>query len=611
MMALQKAYSQWRAACAAITSLRKPVDMPWRVPSVLARSIALSVLVVGIGASAAAYRLTSERVVADARAKFISTCKDVQQRFALAFNDQENVLRSLRAFFGHADAISYTDFIRFVSQMELTQRHPGVMTITYTRHNARTSAVNGGDARISDHADSDVSLHPSGSTEALQSVTYVHTVGDDAGPLNVQTRSVIHVGSFAASRDSGEVVLFRQGHSGTDAHHLGLRLALYRRDMSVDDVFARRRAFVGTVGVTFSLLESARQAVQHDLADRLLLRISLPPRRAETSSSQADGNSDSVLMDSRALSERTSERGSDKRTQATLHEELTTTIGGEQLLFDYAANAGDFAPPLYRDFPSLMLMLGVISSVLLSALLLSLLQSRDNLETAISRRTSQLDTANKQLREEVTRRLGVERELLTIAEDERKEIGRELHDNVGQRLTAVSFLAQSLLESLATKDSALSDQAHVIEKYLSEAISRIRMLAKAIYPISTGAEDLRDSIDELVREMRQVYGVACDVRWGGEIALADSNALHVYRIVQEAIRNAITHGNASAIHLAISAADGRPRIRIVDDGCGFEAADSHKLGGIGLQVMRHRCSMMGVDLSIASTAEGGAILSIG
>ena len=145
--------------------------------------------------------------------------------------------------------------------------------------------------------------------------------------------------------------------------------------------------------------------------------------------------------------------------------------------------------------------------------------------------------------------------------------------------------------------------------HLGGALSKIRLLAKGLYPISPVAGDNEMGFEQLAAESREIFSIDCRVIGSASFSNGTPGAAQqLYRVAQEAVRNAVKHGRASCVTIELSRVDGKPRMVIADNGSGFDHTGPGS--GLGLQIMRSRCHMLGLDLTISRAPNGGARVCI-
>ena len=199
----------------------------------------------------------------------------------------------------------------------------------------------------------------------------------------------------------------------------------------------------------------------------------------------------------------------------------------------------------------------------------------------------------------------LQREILEIPVSEQRRIGQELHDGLGQQLTGLGLLATSLLNKASKPEHALATQ---LARGLQEAISQVRALSRGLMPVDVDAEGLINSIENLVAEIRSHSNVTIIFTINDRVRVSDnSSALHLFRIVQEALNNAIKHAHADQIQVSVGIEGSRGCFTIRDNGAGFQHAPD-KSAGLGLRIMQHRCGLIDAEFKIESShGEGTAI----
>jgi signal transduction histidine kinase len=235
---------------------------------------------------------------------------------------------------------------------------------------------------------------------------------------------------------------------------------------------------------------------------------------------------------------------------------------------------------------------------------------RQQLEELVEIRTAELREANKQLMAEIEGRKELEREILDISERERRRLGEELHDSLGQQLTGIAFMAKVLERKLA--ETSPNEVADVMEiaKLVGQATDQARGLARGLHPLDLGADSLMSSLEELARQTRELIGVRCFFRCDEAVKVDDVGmAVHLYRIAQEAVTNAIKHGKAKNIEIALVCDKDISVMTIRNDGLDFPKEFEARSTGMGLQIMDHRVDLIGGSLDVHAGDEGGTVLT--
>ena len=213
------------------------------------------------------------------------------------------------------------------------------------------------------------------------------------------------------------------------------------------------------------------------------------------------------------------------------------------------------------------------------------------------------------LRREMKIREQLEKDVTESAERESQRIGHELHDSLGQHLTATSLALQVLRGKFARESSPCSKDVDQAVEMVERGIDLTRKIAKGLFPLELEGEGLAAALLEFSRVTARNHHVACELKCDSSVRLSDSiTATHLYRIVQEAVINAIKHGHVSRIEIELSRRDTNLTLSIKDDGIGLPIALPEGRG-IGLQIMSSRAGMIGARLSIKNRGGGGAVVS--
>jgi PAS domain S-box-containing protein len=209
---------------------------------------------------------------------------------------------------------------------------------------------------------------------------------------------------------------------------------------------------------------------------------------------------------------------------------------------------------------------------------------------------------------DVRERKLLEKEVTEIAHRERRRIGSDLHDGLGQELTGISLLLRSLAQRSEADRSAHHPDLDEIIGLVNHAIQTTRTLAMGLSPLTLERGGLTSALMNLAAWTRSTTG--CEVRLRRalrhELTLDDANATQLYFIAQEAILNAIKHGRARSIRVSLSTTNEVISLAISDDGVGIGGPDPGRLDpGMGLKIMEYRAGVLGGSLRIKERKGGG------
>lgn len=226
-----------------------------------------------------------------------------------------------------------------------------------------------------------------------------------------------------------------------------------------------------------------------------------------------------------------------------------------------------------------------------------------DLERKLAERTEALEQTTVALREATKQICELNREAVGIASREHQKIGAFLHDNIGQLLTGIGFLSQSLEQRLRARGAPECDVAEEIRVLAVQAISETRYLSRGYFAGSIKSHGLGYALAELADSVKKTYGVKCQFSETASLpAFSSIVAMHLYRIVQEGINNAIKHGEASEILISLDVSGDRGTLRIYNDGSDYTQKSGHD--GVGVIIMHRRASEMGGTISIGSREQG-------
>ncbi len=210
---------------------------------------------------------------------------------------------------------------------------------------------------------------------------------------------------------------------------------------------------------------------------------------------------------------------------------------------------------------------------------------------------------------DVTDRYRLEQEILEITDREQRRIGQDLHDGLGQQLTAIQLMCESLREDLAVGHPLLEKQAARMAVYLSETIAQTRALSHGLAPMELQTSGLMVALERLARDTGALAKVKCRFRCAKPVLMADNVVSgHLYRIAQEAVNNALKHGAPGQIEIRLDQRKGLVQLQISNNGKELsETGETSR--GIGLQVMQHRANIVGGTLTIGSAPGQGVTVT--
>jgi PAS domain S-box-containing protein len=249
-------------------------------------------------------------------------------------------------------------------------------------------------------------------------------------------------------------------------------------------------------------------------------------------------------------------------------------------------------------------------------------QAHDELEMRVASRTKDLADSNtlllKQMEERArseNQRIRVLNRMFTIQEDERGRIARDIHDQLGQRLTALRLKIASLKDTCADDPSLLPDIRH-LEEIALHLDSEVSFLAWEMRPPVLDETHFADALERYVTEWSRYSEIEAEFDAGGtsDMKFDEEVETNLYRITQEALNNAAKHAKATKINVLLRKNDGELSLIIEDNGVGFDLsetkADRERGRGFGLVGIRDRASMISAALEIETEKTKGTTIYV-
>lgn len=234
----------------------------------------------------------------------------------------------------------------------------------------------------------------------------------------------------------------------------------------------------------------------------------------------------------------------------------------------------------------------------------ALRHARDELEQRVVERTADLLASNDSLERAMAQRRQLEKDLLEISEREKRRIGEDLHDVICQELTATALFLKSYAKRLEGKEPSAAQTLTEAAQLVNRNVGIARDLARGLQPVALKAAGLTAALRELAANTSASHNLVCRLKTPKAIRLRDETlALNIYRIAQEAVRNATKHSGATEIVLCIEREADQFRLVVEDNGKGMRKRGSRK--GLGLHIMRYRANVLGGTFHVEARKGGG------
>jgi PAS domain S-box-containing protein len=212
---------------------------------------------------------------------------------------------------------------------------------------------------------------------------------------------------------------------------------------------------------------------------------------------------------------------------------------------------------------------------------------------------------------DVSERIQLEQEVARISSHEQERIAHELHDHLGAYLAGIAFRFKSLAETLERRSMPEASIAKQLVGLVNNGIDQVRNFAHLLAPVDLEAGGLPNGLLQLGKEMESAFSIECRVNVKKKLPLlTPEQSMQLYRIAQEATRNAIQHGKARTVTISLTCEQSELKLTISNDGTPWRP-QSKQSGGMGLRIMRHRAANIGATLIMpANSSESTSVICI-
>jgi two-component system CheB/CheR fusion protein len=209
---------------------------------------------------------------------------------------------------------------------------------------------------------------------------------------------------------------------------------------------------------------------------------------------------------------------------------------------------------------------------------------------------------------DLSQRRQLERDVVEIASLEQRRIGQDLHDTVGQELSALNLLAGDLADTLRTDPAKAPQLLQRMHQGLQRSQQELRAVLRGLLPVAVDCEGLMAALTDLADRAQQEGEVTCTFDCPAPVAVTDNvTATHLYLIAQEAVHNALKHGQPRRIRIRLES-NHFLVLQVQCDGLGMPARPGAK-GGLGLRIMRNRAAILGATLTIEPAMPTGTVVT--
>jgi len=576
-----------------------------------------AMLVLGIPASLLLFSLIQDAVEDVAQLRFERYASDTKYVIEARVRSYADVLHGLRALFATQDHVTRVQFHRFVESLELKRRYPGFDVVNYAAYvpfkdKERFEKSVRRDTSLDPRGYPQFEIKPPGSRPEYFVMVYVapmagfdYAFGLDLGANPGIADPQALAATMRASRDSGKLTasgLPIRVKVAKEYIGLAMRVPVYRSGVSIDTVEQRRAAYMGSVGAGFNVENLIRGVLADKSAKYLRFRL-YDVGSAGEDPATTPASKEWVLFDSNLSIRDSPAQSAAEDTGFVFKHVLPMEVGGRSWQVHFSAPKDAIIERTDALLPWMVLGGGLLSSVLLSGMFYSLASSR-------SRAVEIANEITKDLRDSTEQLQAVSRRLVDVQESERRQFSRELHDRVGQNLTALSINLDILKTQLSGNgNDALRSRLEDASSLLESTAGSIENVMSELRPPMLDDYGLLPALQWYANEFSRRTGIHVEVD-GDErmVRLTQEGEIALFRIMQEALNNIAKHAHATRVHIALEHSDTQFIMSVSDDGVGIDAAQapaSRRRPGLGMVTMRERTQAVGGQFEVGAASGGG------
>lgn len=556
------------------------------------------------------YFTTASSIESDSRQRFTAHAQNASNIIVARIKSYTDVLRGTASIFQTSYPLTRRQFHGYVQGLDLPRYFPAIEAISFAEY-VKDADRDAFERRMNTELTTDNDLaqpfkiRPPGRRAEYSVLTFIEPLeqGTKAIGFDLQANPLQHTNQ-AALRDGGQLISSGMpiaAMAGRNRTGLGMRLPIYLPHAPTNTVQERRDAFVGSVGIAFSV-------------DKLVLGVidEMPVKNVRMTlvdnAMGIDQKRGRVLFDTEL------ELASHARTGALFGDRFSKTLpidfNGRQWDATFSIAAGDLYTGFEEFVPWLAMLAGFVSTMLLYALFHTLTSSRRRAIKMAKGMTRELRESQAKLQQshQNLRRLAAHAD--QIKEGERKRIAREIHDDLGQNLLALRIEADMLATRTRERHPRLHTRARSTLSQIDATIKSVRQIINDLRPnvLDLG---LSAAVEWQIAEFKRRTGIACElIDEPKEVVLSDHAATAFFRILQESLSNIVRHAHASSVRVELRSSGRQLTMTVSDNGIGLGARERGKVGSFGLVGIEERISILGGSFSISSTDGEGTTVCV-
>jgi len=565
-------------------------------------------VLLSLGVGALCYVMVYKTIEHDAAERFTQQARNAQYNITSRINAYTDVLRGTASFFDASDRVDRASFHRYVNGLGLGAQFPALDNINFTQYVSdaqrdafERQAAHSGDGQPDGYPN--FTIKPAGRRAEYSVLTmiepiapYRHRLGIDIGAREQAARAI------ALARDTGKLIASGMPIENTrnsQGWALAMRLPLYRKDVPLNDVEQRRAAYIGSVGIGFSVPRLVRAAMDQMQVREVHLMLYDDGKNADGSVSPL------TLLYDNSASARHAARRDDQFAIV-----LPLDFNGRLWSAHFSAPKTVWYSRFDAFLPWLAMACGFVGSLLFYLLFHTLSSSRMRAIKMAKAMTKELrdSQAKLQLSHHKLRQLAAHAD--QIKEQERKRIAREIHDDLGQNLLVLRIDADLLASRTRQNHPRLHARARSTLTQIDSTIKSVRHIINDLRPTVLDL-GLNAAVEWQIAQFRQRSGMVCElIEHQSDIRIDDRCATAFFRVLQESLSNILQHARASLVRVELCQGGGMLSMTISDNGVGLRASSRNKVGSFGLVGIEERISLLGGHCAITGGHNAGTTVTI-
>jgi signal transduction histidine kinase len=579
------------------------------------------ILVIAIAASVALFIVIRDAVESVARLRFEREASDIKHVIEARINSYTDIMYGLQALLATQSPVSRIQFHRYVTSLDLKRRYPGYDVVNFAtyvpaRDKERFEQAVRSDTSLDPRGYPGFSIRPPGTRPEYFVIVYVEPMagfefafgldlGANPAVSGIDSKALTDL-QFSA-RDSGALTASGRPiriRASKDYVGLAVRLAVYRSGMPLDTLQNRRAAYLGSVGAGFNVEELMKGVLNPEAAKYMQFNV-YDVGSADVGSTRTPASKDWLLFDSSHSIAASNLRTGVADTDALFTNALPMEFGGRVWEIQFSAPKDAVIDHVDAILPWLVLGTGLLSSGLLFGMFYSLASSHRRAVKIANEMTRDLRTSTEQLQ-------AMSRQLVDVQESERRQIARELHDRVGQNLTALSINLDIMKTQIGDSgSSALRTRLEDAATLLESTAGSIENVMSELRPPMLDDYGLLPALQWYGNEFWRRTGIRVAVEGDEQMErVPQASEIALFRIAQEALNNVAKHAHARHVDIGLSRNGSHVVMSVSDDGMGFDAAPAmasrRRRPGLGMVTMRERTQAVGGQFEIGPAPVRGA-----